>query len=553
MPHSRDRASRAEDPAGPGALLTRRDANAAKPRPGAIPHAAQPMIETPVPPASATVAAEAAPSTGEFRAPVMRGLLWQIMGRGSSQLSQILVVVLLAHLLTPREYGIAGMVLVVISFEPVIAGTGLASALVQRPVITELDKSTVFWTNAAIGLLACIIGVAISPLVADFYGEAQVGPLFAAVSVVFFVSSLSSVQANLLIREMNFRSMELRTIAATLVGAIVAIAIAAAGGGAWALIAQQLAIYTVSLMLLTGFSRWRPRLMYSLDSLREVRSFGGNVSGTMLMNQLTQNADNVLIGRFLGASSLGLYTFGYSLIMLPVSRIASPLVQVLYPVFSRVQDDLPRLASLWLRSLRLMAAITMPAMLGFVVVAPELVDVVFGHRWHDATPVIQILATVGIAIGIQNLNGILLQALGRTRLNFRYAGVLFASALISFVVGLNWGIVGVAACFAGVNLFIQPVYLHLTARSVGIGLRECGQALSGVIQATAATVATALLTRELLIADGVPTTLRLISTIAAAVAVYACAVIWRAPEVVFEVRHLLPRRRATARAGAAAA
>jgi O-antigen/teichoic acid export membrane protein len=482
------------------------------------------------------------PSPGEFRAPVIRGLLWQFLGRGTLQVSQILVVVLLARLLTPSEYGIAGMVLVVISFEPLLASSGLAAALIQRPVITELDKSTVFWTNAAFGLLACLIGVAVSPLVADFYGNAEVEPLFAAVSVVFLVSSLSSVQANLLIREMNFRSLELRTMAATVVGAAAAISLAASGAGAWALIAQQLAVYTVSLMLLTGFTHWRPRLMFSRASLRELRGFGGNASGTILMNQLTYNTDNVLIGRVLGASALGLYTFGYSLIMLPVTRIASPLVQVLYPVFARIQHDGPRLASLWLRSLRMMAAITLPSMLGLIVVAPEAIDVVFGRRWHSATPVVQILATVGIAIAIQNLNGIVLQAKGETRLVFRYSCVLFAGGLIAFIVGLQWGIVGVAACFAAVNVFVQPAYLHLTARSIGIGLGECGRALSGVIQATAVAMAGALLTRELLVADGAPAALRLVATIAAAAALYGCALIWRAPDVVSELRDLRPRR-----------
>jgi O-antigen/teichoic acid export membrane protein len=509
-----------------------------------------------------TMAPESAPSAdpssngsagaGEFRAPVMRGLLWQFVGRGTWQLSQIVVVVVLARLLTPHEYGIAGMVLVVISFEPLIAGVGLASALVQRPAITELDKSTVFWTNGAIGLLACLIGIAVSPLVADFYGNAQVEPLFAAVSVVFLLSSLSSVQANLLVREMDFRAMELRSMAGTLVGAGTAIAIAAEGGGAWALVGQQLAFYAVSLTLLTGFSRWRPRLMYSRSSLRELRRFGGEVSGTLLMTQLTQNTDNVLIGRFLGATALGLYSFGYSLIMLPVSRIASPIIQVLYPVFSRVQHDRQRLASLWLRSLRMMTAVTLPAMLGLIVVAPDMIDVVFGRRWQHATPVVQLLAAVGITFGIGELNGIALQALGRTKLLFRYSCGLFAAGLISFVVGLQWGIVGVAGCFAAVNLFVQPLYLHLTAQAMGIGLRQCGQELSGVMQTTAAAIATALLTRELLLADGVPTALRLAATIAAAAVVYGCALLWRAPEVVLEIRRLRPRRRTPAPASVAA-
>jgi len=192
-------------------------------------------------------------------------------------------------------------------------------------------------------------------------------------------------------------------------------------------------------------------------------------------------------------------------------------------------------------------------MLGLIVVTPEVVDVVFGHRWHRATPVIQILATVGLALGVQNLNGILLQALGRTRLNFHVALGLFIASLISFIVGLQWGIIGVSACFAAVNVFVQPFYLYVTARAIGVGMRECARTLSGVVQATAATVAAALLTRQLLLTHGVATTPRLFCTIAAGASVYAGIVIWRAPEIVVEIRRIRPRRRAAAQAGVAAA
>jgi O-antigen/teichoic acid export membrane protein len=501
-------------------------------------------------PASADDGTEGSAGTGEFHGRVLRGLAWQLGGRGTLQLTQVLVVVLLAHLLTPREYGIAGMVLVVLSFEPVLAGVGFTSGLVQRAVITEEDRSTAFWTNTGVGLLVCVTGIAVSSLVADFYGNAEVRPLFAAVSVVFLLSSLSSVQGQLLVREMNFRSLEIRGLAAGLIGAVAAIVTAAEGGGAWALIVQQLAYYSISLVLLWKFSKWHPRFVYSLESLHELRRFGGNVSGTMMMEQLTQNSDNVLVGRFLGASALGLYSFGYSLIMLPFTRITAPLFQVLYPVFSRVQHDRPRLLSQWLRSLRLMAVVMMPAMLGFIVVAPDLVSVVFGQRWHDATPVIQILSVVGLAVALQGLNQVVLTALDMTRTLFRYSCILFVASLISFVAGLHWGIVGVAACFAAVNVVLQPLYLNLTARSLGIGLREWARALSGVMQATAVAIAAALLTRGLLLADGVPAPVRLGVTIAVAAVLYGGALFWRAPEVVSEIRHLRPRR-ATAPAGIA--
>jgi hypothetical protein len=159
---------------------------------------------------------------------------------------------------------------------------------------------------------------------------------------------------------------------------------------------------------------------------------------------------------------------------------------------------------------------------------------------------------VGLAVALQGLNTVLLSALDRTQLLFRYSCVLFAASLVSFVVGLQWGIIGVSACFAAVNVILQPVYLSLTARTIGVGLREWMRTLSGVMQATAVAVVAALLTRGLLLADGVSTPVRLVATIAAAAALYGCVLIWRAPEVVLEIRQLRPRRSAAPPSVAAA-
>ncbi len=482
------------------------------------------------------------PAGGEFRRPVLRGLAWQSATRGTFEVSKLLVAMALARLLTPHQYGVAGMVIVVLSFEPVLSGTGLASALVQRPVITEEDKSTVFWTNAGLGLLVSLTACALSGPVAYFYHDPEVRPLFAAASVVFLLSSLSSVQIQLLVREMDFRSLELRSMAGIVVGAVAAIGVAVIGGGPWALVVQPLGFFGVSLILLWRFSSWRPKLLYSRKSLRELRGFAGNVSGTMMMFQLTQNADNVLIGRFLGATQLGFYSLGYNIILVPVTRISAPLILVLYPVFSRVQHDLKRLSSLWLRVLRLTSALAVPATFGLIVVAPDLVNVVFGHRWHAATPVVEILAAVGLMYGLQGLNGAVLQATNNANVLFRYSCVSFVLCLISFVIGLHWGIVGVAACFAGVSAFIQPVYMSITARAVGTGLRQCAQALSGVIQAALVAMLAEALARQFLLAHDVPAGARLLVVIAVGVVVYTPLCAWRAPEVTWELRQILARR-----------
>jgi PST family polysaccharide transporter len=445
------------------------------------------------------------------------------------------------------------MVLLVLSLEPVLSGTGLASGLIQREVIREQDKSTVFWVNAGVGLLVCMIFCAASGLVAHFYREPEVQPLFIAISFDFLLASLVSVQTQLLIRDMDFKSLELRSMAGVIAGAVAAIIIAAAGGGPWALVAQQLTFSVVSLILLWRFSPWRPRLMFSRQSLRELRGFGGNVSGTMVMSQLTGNTDNLLIGRFLGAYALGLYALGYNLIFAPVGRISAPLIAVFYPVICRVQNDLQRVASLWLRILRLSAAVAVPATLGLIVVAPDMVPVVFGERWQPAAPVIQILAGIAFLYGIQGINGIVLMGTNHTRLVFRFSCVQFALCLGAFVVGLHWGIMGVAGCFAAVTAIIQPVYMKLTAEAIGSSLWSCAKALSGVVQASVASTLAAVVARELLLTLHVAPLARSTIVIVVGILVYVPTCAWRAPDVLQELRELRGRKASTQAAAAAAA
>jgi O-antigen/teichoic acid export membrane protein len=496
------------------------------------------MSRVAVPPADAL----GRPAANEsFRAPVVRGLAWKSATRGTFEATRLLLAIVLARLLTPDEYGLAGFVLVVVAFEPVLSGVAFASALVRRPTLNEEDRSTVFWTCLLTGLLCTTVGVALSWAVADFYGDGRVQPLFAAICFCFVLSSLGITHSHVLVREMNFRALEMRAMVAVVVGAAAAIYAAAAGYGAWALVVQQLVTYGTSAVLLWVFSDWRPHLMYSRRSIRELRSFGGNVSGTLALFQLNQNTDNVLIGRFLGAPALGAYMLAYNIILVPFSRLTSPLHEVLYPVFARLQSDTARLGSLWLRSVRLVAAVALPSMLTLIVIAPDAVNVVFGDRWSEAEPVVQILAWVGMLFALQGLNSIVLQAVDRTRTLFLYALISFAAGLVSFVIGLTWGIVGVAACFAVASTLVQPLYLRVTARSLGIGVRDFGRAVWGVFQASVAVAVCVLLVRQLLMYAGVGTLPRLLICTAVAVAVYVPIGAWRAPDVVDELRRFQRR------------
>lgn len=488
-------------------------------------------------------------TTDGLRARVMRGLGWKAVSLVTLQTSRLVVALILARLLAPRDFGLAGMVLVFSALVFIFADLGLGSALVQRASITQVDRSTVFWTTTAVGAFLTLVGVGVSGLIADFYDEPQVAALFVGLSLNFVIVAIGSTHTALLNREMRFKRIELLKVAATLVGAIVGVSVAVAGHGAWAIIGQLLAIEVVFALAVWWLCPWRPSFRFSRASLKDLGAFGGNVLGTQLLFFANRNADNLLIGRFLGPASLGTYVLSYNVMLAPFNQIASPLQEVLYPALSRIQDDPRRVASVWVRINRLVGALAIPALAGLAVLAPDFVPVVLGERWHNAIPVIQILTWVGALQSLQRLNSSILQALDRTGALLRFALAGTLAALVAFVVGLHWGIVGIAAGYAIASTFVESAYTWLTSRAMGISPLALVRALSGVVQATIAMVAVLLPARALLVRTETGVAARLVMLIALGAATYLTVVAWRAPALRDELRDLLRRRARTRRDG----
>jgi O-antigen/teichoic acid export membrane protein len=473
----------------------------------------------------------------------VRGLAWKAASQTVFQVTRIVVAIVLARLLAPHDYGLASMVLALSWFVLAFSDLSLGAALVQRRSLSEADRSTVFWTSVGAGTAFTLLGIAGSWPLASFYGEPQVRPLFVALSLSFLVTSLGVTQTALLMREMDFRRLELRMMAATTIGAVIGIGAALAGFGPWAIIGQQLAIATVSTVLVWYFCRWRPRLTFSKASLRDLGAFGGNVFGQRAFYYATRSADGLLIGRYLGATAIGAYTLAYNVILVPATRIGIPIQEVLFPAFSRMQDDPVWVGRMWLRVTRLVCAISVPAMLGLIVIAPDFVAVVLGDKWRSATPVIQILGWVGILQAVQTLNGDILQALDRANVQFRFTMLWAAATVGAFVLGLQWGIVGVAACFAVTSTVLAPLSTWLTARAVSVGLREFAHNIFGVASAAAVAAACVFVARLLLVEAGIPAAARLglLALLGAALIVPLYAVL--APELRDEVRQVRARMR----------
>jgi len=477
-----------------------------------------------------------------LRGRVLRGVAWKAVSQLVVQCSRLVVALILARLLAPEAWGLAAMTLVFSGIVVVFTDNALGTALIQRRNLTDADRSTVFWASAAVGLVLMLGGIAASEPLAQFYGEPQVRPMFAVLSLSFFVSALGTTQVALLVREMRFRSLELRQIAATLCGAVVGITLALLGAGARAIVAQWVADAIVFTALLWFRASWRPSLRFSWTSLRGLGGFAGWVFGENLLYQGGRNLGNLLIGRFLGAAALGGYALASNVILVPFTRLAAPLQQVFFPAFSSIQDDRTRMGDIWVRVTRLVAAISAPALVGLVIVAPDFVDVLLGERWHETAQVIQILAWAGLVLSLQALNGEILLALGRARTLFWFTALWFAGTVVAFAVGIQWGVLGVAACYVAVILLIEPLRTYLACRALEMSMWRLVGALGGVAQATAVMALAVLATRELLIAQGTPAGIQLLAAIGVGILAYVPACAWRAPDVVDELRRIRPRR-----------
>ena len=452
---------------------------------------------------------------------VATGIKWKMITQVVSEGSRVIVSLVLARLLTPAQYGIAGMAMVCVSFASMFSDPALGTALVQRRRITEADRSTVFWTTNAIGAVLMVICIGVSGYVADIFGQHEVQKLFIALSVGVFISGFSVTQMSLLIRDLAYRKIEIREIGSVLLAAACALGVAAAGFGSWAIITNWLVFVVASAVLVWIMCPWRPTLTFSRESLTDLGSFGLRVFGARFMGWGNMNLDNVLVGRYLGASALGAYALAYNIMYIPITRIGLPLATVFSPAYARMQHDPERLLHAWLRGKQLISTLLAPAFVISIVIAPDLVRVAFGEKWHAAVLPVQLLSLAGLAQNLVGLHWSILTALKRGGTLLRVNLIVTAVTIPAFIAGLPFGIVGVAGFYAAARWLLVPVDTFMTCRAISMNYWPALRAGADALPLAAATAAIGYGLERLLIAEHVPAVLRLLAVASVMLASYA--------------------------------
>jgi O-antigen/teichoic acid export membrane protein len=426
---------------------------------------------------------------------VARGLLWTLIDTWGGQLLGLIIFAILAHLLEPVDFGLVALAAIFVALGQLLSDQGLGDAVIQRRELTRRQLDTAFWAALATGIALSIAGFLLSGPIAALLHEPRLEQILQVLSLVFVFAALNSIQMALLRRELNFRSLAMRRLAAVAVGGVVGIVLAVwFHAGAWALVGQQMASSAMSVVMLWAASPWRPSFSFSAPDFRSLFAFGLNVLASDFLGFLSRNMDNLLVGVFLGPEQLGFYAVAYRILDTSQTLLVSASRRLVFPSFARLQHDLDRVSRAYLRLARSSSALILPGYIGLALVAHEAIVVLFGQKWAPSAAAASLLFLIGPVLTVQAFSGAVWNAVGHPEVTLRFRLVSTITNVVGFVIAVLVfkTIVAVAAAFVIRGYLFLPLNLYWMRVYAGVSVRDQLLRLKGVGAATALMVVAVL-------------------------------------------------------------
>ena len=418
------------------------------------------------------------PATPTLTHKAVAGTAWSAISTVGRQVLSVASVATVARLLGPGAYGVMAMANLLLLLVGTLRDLGTGTAIIQRASVSDRLLSSLLWVNFLVGLAAASLVAGFAPLMARFFHTPVLLPILAVLSISFWLTSCGIVHNSLLFREMQYKKLAIADLSAAIFSYVVALTSAYAGYGVWSLVFANIANSFSTTLLYWIFCAWRPQMVFDPTEVKSVLGFSLNLSGFVMVNYFSRNADNIIVGKVRGQSELGDYQMAYNLMLTPLASITSVIAQVTFPAFARIQDDNARFRSAYVRQSMLVGLITFPLMAGMGILADPMIRAILGVKWVHAIPIFEILAPVGMVQSIWTLIGQIYTAKARTDLMFRTGLATSIVLVVAFLGGVRFGAVGVAAAYAIAYLVIvvYPTFA-IPFRLIELRFRDFASAL----------------------------------------------------------------------------
>ncbi len=424
----------------------------------------------------------------------VKGTVWATLDRTGSIGLQFAVNLILANLLTPADYGIVGVLAIFLTVSTTLVEGGFASALIQRKDPTQGDYSTIFYWNLTFSLLCYAVLWLIAPLVSRFMALPQLTEVLRVLGLTIIFNALAQTSVVRLRKQLSFHTIAIVNLSSYMTAGAISIWMAFDGYAYWSLVALSVIYQGMSTALYFIITRWHPSLLFSMVTLRELFGYGGYMLAASLLQTACNNIQGLLIGKRFSDVQTGLYSQAYKLDQVTSYALPQVLVQVMFPLFSAIQDDRERMCRMLAMSVRVIAAIVFPTLILLIIIAEPLIIGMYREQWGPCAPYFRILCVGGLFACLQNINFYAVAARGYSRVLFHWSfykwgmlGALLAGGAVIGMKGILWGMV-----LSNLNIFL--VNAILARRYVGYRVADQLRAISGPLAAAAVTgIAVALL------------------------------------------------------------
>lgn len=394
-----------------------------------------------------------------------------MLAQGLQRIFDVFLSIAFARLLLPSDFGLVALITVIIGFGRVVILSGIEpSIFAERDVDSKL-ASSLFWLTFFIGAILFALLWLATPSIVEYYQNSELELVNKIMATTVFMAAVSIVPGAIVKKSLRFQASAIISTTASTIAGLAGLAVILGGGKYWGLVTNSL-VQSFLLMVLP-LSLWRPQIIFNYSSLKEVNKTASHLMGFNFINYLARNIDDLLAGKFLGLSELGIYSRAYYLMTLPVTQINGVLANVMMPSLSQIGDDLERLKRAYLKTLRMIGFLGFPVLMGLFAIAEDFISAVWGENWSGVTVPLRILCAVGILQTVGYPTGWLYIATKRTRLMFIWGSVASILVIAGFLIGIVWRDLNVLClAYLIVNLIIFFPSHYFSGKIVNIRFGE---------------------------------------------------------------------------------